>query len=142
MHLFHEVFFFPIQLVPTVIHYGDQLHCYSIQYPCDTTQNPLCDTTVWLTSLSSRKASRQHSPRAKQWRCYYSYLKTRGSEANGCGRWLCHAQQSGTGNEGTVASCLSARGYCLLLQSQNEKVRVNTPICQSLQLISWHIYWK
>lgn len=63
-------------------------------------------------------------------------------ETKGHDRWLCHAQQQGTGDEGIVASCPSAKGYCPFCKSQNKRAGVNMPICQSLQLISWHVYWK
>lgn len=89
-----------IQLVPATIYYGDLPHCHSMQCPCDTAQNLLCDTMEQLTSLSSGKASGQYPPRAKRWQCYYPYLQTGKSETNGCDRWLCHAQQQGTGDGG------------------------------------------
>lgn len=133
-------FLSPIQLVPAAIHGSGWPHCYSMQCPCDTAQNPLYDTTQQLTILSSGKASGQCPPRAKQWQCYYPYLQTGESETNGHDRWLCHAQQQGTGDEGIVASCPSAGGYCLPCKGQKKRAKANTPICQSLQLIPWHVY--
>lgn len=129
-------FLSPIQLVPAAIHSTNCPHCYSMQCPCDTAQNPLYDTTDQLTSLSSGKASGQCPPRAKQWQCCYPYLQTGESETNVRDRWPCHAQQQGTGDEGVVASCPSARGYCLPCKGQKKRARTNMPICQSLQLLS------
>lgn len=105
-----------------------------------TAQDPLCDATEQLTSLSSRRASRQHPPpRAKQWQCYYPYLQTGENETNGRDRWLCHTQKQGIADKGTVAFCPSARGCCPPCKSQT---RGQEQTCQFVSHSSSSgIYW-